>query len=441
MIEDNIECWPFVPEVEADLLPLFIAERKTWISMKDHIDVGFWQTDARSKIFKIFKLFFDKYHDFPTRAQCMNIVVQKDYGDTAIKEVEYIYDRFEKVLSVKERDYLTDECYKFIKENKIKVGFLKGVDLLEKGDYLGIEVVMKDAINWDPKVNLGSQITDVTERYDAIEKLYENVVRSPWHSVNIALGGGFFSEELTIFAGSSSAGKSIALDNCAFYGWDRGLNVVMITAEMSEIRKAQRMDAAALGIPIQEIRNKKTEVAEFYEHKQKQNRLFIKGYPTSKASMVDVMNYLYQLELYEGLKMHGGGTEAINLLVFDYLEIFIAGRKNFKGDAYTEQGIIGEEMRSIAQELKIPVISATQFSRGNLLVNIDSLTEGNLADSWKKMNTADCLIGIHNTPEERAANRLNYKILKCRNGAKDAIIPMNVQYDKLLISDVIRTGR
>ena len=154
--------------------------------------------------------------------------------------------------------------------------------------------------------------------------------------------------------------------------------------------------------------------------------------------MKNIMNYLYQLELYEGLRMHGGGTGGINLLVVDYLDILLPDRRSAKGDTYTDQGTIGEEMRAVAQELNIPVVTATQFNRSNLLTNIDSLTEGNLADSWKKMNTADCLIGMHNTPEERANGRINYKLLKCRNGAKDVIIPMNIAYDKLLITEVMR---
>ena len=440
MDNTDIEQFPFVPEVERDLLPLFIEDRKAWVDLKDHVDVAYWHTDARSKVFKIFKLFFDKYHNFPSKAQCTDIAARKEYGEETLAEIEYIYTRTSD-MSLDDKAYLTDECKKFIKENKIKVALLTSVDLLEKGDYLTIDSTLKDAVNWNPDISVGLQITDVATRFDEIDKLYDNIVHSPWQTINIGIGGGFFGKELTLFASASSVGKSIALDNCAYTGWDRGLNVVMITCEMSEIRKAQRMDAAALKIPIQDIRFKRNEVTEFYENKKFNNRLYIKEFPTSTISMKNIMNYLYQLELYEGLKMHGGGTSAINLLCIDYLDIMKPDKASFKGDAYTDQGSIGEQMRACAQELNIPVLSATQFSRSALITTIDTLNEGNLADSWRKMNTADTLIALHNTPEERINCKMNAKILKCRNAAKDIIIPLTVYYDQLRIMDIMRGAK
>lgn len=78
----------------------------------------------------------------------------------------------------------------------------------------------------------------------------------------------------------------------------------------------------------------------------------------------------------------------------------------------------------------------SQLNRGNLLVGIDELTEGFIADSWKKMSISDLLIGMAATPAERAAGRINFKTLKSRNGIKDQVIPLNVKYEQMTISDI-----
>ena len=435
----GLEHFPFIREVEKQLLPAMMVNRRMWVDLKDHIQQEYWRNEDTAKVFKIFKVFFEKYHNFPTEIQCLDMATRKSYSAETIDEVKNVYTSAGNGLSPDEQQYLYDEAKKFIKENKIKVGLLTSVDMLDGGDYLGIEAIMKDAVNWDPDVLLGTAIEDVETRFDCLQKLSDNIIPSPWKALNQILVGGFYGKELSIFAASSSVGKSIALDNIAFYAWEHGYNVVMITLELSEVRKAQRMDAAALRIPVQNVLVSKDDVLSYYENSRSKARLFIKEFPTGKASMKHIMNYLYQLELYKGLKMRGGGKEGLNMLLIDYLDITAPeGKKT--GDAYTDQGTVGENMRAVAVELDIPVITASQLNRSNLEVGIDQLTEGFLADSWKKMGIADTLIGMANTVEERSIGRINFKTLKNRNGAKDQILPLRIIYEQLRITDITKNN-
>jgi len=199
-----------------------------------------------------------------------------------------------------------------------------------------------------------------------------------------------YNKELTLVVGSSSVGKSIALDNCASHAWDEGLNVVLITLELSEIRKAQRIDAAALNIQAQEIKNNKDKVINYYENKKNNNRLFIKEFPTNSINSNQIMNYLYQLELYEGLKMYGGGPNAINLLVVDYLDLLLPNDKKIRSD-YESQGTIGAELRAVGQELDLPVLSAclhpdTIVITKNGTKKLKDLQEGEEILSYNKYN-------------------------------------------------------
>jgi len=353
----NNEKFPFISEIEFDILPALTLNRAMWVDLSDHIQPTYWHTKDRATIFKIFKLFFEKYRTFPTETQTLDICTRKLYKDEVAEEAKKIYKRINKGMTADEQKYLYDECKIFIKHNKIKTGLLQSVDLMEKEDFMEIETVMKDAVNWDPEVLLGTNIVDVEERFAALQKLSDNIIPSPWKSLNSIMSGGFFGKELTIFAASSSVGKSIALDNCAYHAWELGYNVVIITLELSEVRKAQRIDAAALKIPLPQVQFAKDDVIKFFENKKSKAKLFIKEFPTNSISTQNIYKYLYQLELYHGIKMYGGGKNGLNMLVVDYLDIMNPTGKK-AGDAYVDQGTVGADLRAISQTLDVPVVTA-----------------------------------------------------------------------------------
>ena len=350
------EKWPFINDIEAEILPVLMVNRTAWVDLSAHILSPYWNKKERAIIFKMLLIFFDKYKNFPSRAQALDIATRKNYGDKVYEELEKVYDRVASTFSTEEQDYVYDECIKFIRENKIKVALLESVDLLEGGDFLTIESKMKSAVNWNPEVELGTDIMDVAKRFEALEELSNNVIPSPWKTLNYMIGGGFYGKELNIFAGSSSVGKSIALDNIAYHAWDHGHNVVVITLELSEVRKAQRIDAAAIKIPLSEVKGKKNEIIKFFENKKHKNKLYIKEFATNSISPKNIMNFLYQLELYTGLKMRGNNKDSINLLVVDYLELLNPDHK--KTNEYEAQGSVGAELRAIGQELDIPIVTA-----------------------------------------------------------------------------------
>jgi len=428
-MKNNItnENFPFVDDVEELILPALIQDRKSWINFKDHIDPTFFKQEEYSIVFKILKIYFDKYKTFPTKEIISDIIHRKNYSDDINKYVNKIYSN--KALTASEVDYIYDECAKFIKNNKIKNAILKSVELLDQENYNTIEQTIKDAVNWNHDINLGTKITDVEKRFEELRTLVKNVIPSPWKALNSFIGGGFYAKELTIFAAGSSVGKSIAIDNIALNSWLNGKNVVLITLELSETRKGQRIDASALKANIQDVIYREDEVIKYYkQHDKRKNGLWIKEFPTSSISTKEIEKYLYNLHIYDGL-------EKPDILLVDYLDILLPNVKRV-GSTYIDQGVVGENLRAMAQELAIPVVTASQFNRGNLGISIDDLTEGFLADSWKKMMIADCLIGMVASQEDRLNNRINLKSLKNRNGPKDVIFPLTIYYEQLRMIDI-----
>lgn len=428
MSEEIKDKFDFTEDIEDVLCSSFLQNRKIWIDFKDHIDSIFFKNELNSKFFNILTAFFKKYKDYPSLEQTIDIAIKKWNNDKLKEKIKKIYSYRE--LKIQELDYLHDECYHFIKNHKIKKAILESVELLEQRKFDDIETKMKEATQWNADIDLGTRIDDIENRFVELEELITGVIPSPWQALNLLIGGGFYRKELTLFAGSSSVGKSICLDNIAFHSWLNGFNVVEITLELSELRKCQRIDAALMQIPMSDVLSNKEGIIKYYQDNKRENRLYIKEFPTSRISVTQIYQYLHQLELYEGLHHP-------DLLIVDYLDIMRPAQFR-TGNTYTDQGTVTEDLRALAQDLDFPLVSGSQFSRANLNMPIEELTEGALADSWRKMWGADTLLGVANTPEERIAGRINFKTLKGRNGPKDIIIPLRVFYDQMRITDIRR---
>ena len=291
---------PFGNELEKSVLPALLQDRRLFIAFVDHIDSTTFNSSDVAKIFKIFKLFFNKYKTLPVKEQTLNLMHQTGITTEKLEKlVDYTYATSGKMDLIQIK-YINDELRVFVKEQKIKNAILMGVDLLNQGKYDEIEMRLKEAIAWDNQIKLGLRLRDTAERLKAVDELYEHALPLPWKRLNTVLGGGIFEKTLTIYAAGSSIGKSIALDQTGFSFWDvLKENVVIVTLEVSELRKSMRIDSLGTQIPISEIRGKKDDVIKFYQQRNDYgNQLFIKEFPTSSISTNQIEQYLYHLELY-----------------------------------------------------------------------------------------------------------------------------------------------
>lgn len=426
----DVNNFPFTESLEKTLFSAFLQDRRLWVTMYQHIDPFYFKDKNLCNIFKILKIYFDKYKEFPTPDQIKSIAYKKEFDSAINKEIDDIY-RDKNLIKQHEIDYLYDECNKFIKEQKIKKAILSSIELLEDNKFNEIEEIIKVAVQWNNDINIGTLLHEAEERYAGLEDLYEGAIEWPWKRLNV-FSSPLFKKQLYSAVASSSVGKTIFLDNVGFYTWYKlKKNVVSVTFEISELKKGQRMDSYGLKIPIKELRDRKKEVFKFYEDNKLENRLFIKEFPTGGASINrEVRSYLYNLEMYAGLH-----PKDIDLIIIDYLGIVKPTKST--GNMYQDGGSIAEEMRALAIEYDCPVLTADQLSRAVVKDNItvEELTEGVLSESFKKMMTVDFMIALINTPEERANGLINFKVLKDREGPKDTILPMRIDYPSLRIFD------
>jgi len=426
-----IEKWK-IADLEKDFLSACLLNteqtRKMWINLYKHIDKTYFEDKILSDVFAIFVKFFDVYKDMPSENRLIATLKNLRYDkeeDLNVARSIYQKDSFK----ASEIQAIEDDIKIFVKNNKIKDAVIKSMGMLEQQQYSIIETNIKDAIAWNADVDLGLEIGlhTVRERYQKIKEHYSTFIPSPWTRLNEIMGGGFFRKQLSMVASSSSVGKSIFLDQVAAHAWlTQDTDVVLYSMEMSDLVKSLRIDASLAQIEMKELRHHEDTVFQVYEKfGNRKNRFIIKEYPTSTATPQDLMQNIYQLELYKGIKNVG-------LIVTDYSDIMKSIR-DYKGNKYMEDKEINEGLRAVAQTLDVPVVSATQFGRSAANCTLDELNEEKLADSFWKMRSADVMIALWNTPELREKGEIWMKMIKNRSGKKDIAWQMQVNYATLSI--------
>jgi archaellum biogenesis ATPase FlaH len=395
------------------------------------IDVDYFEKAPNKVVFKLLKKYFKDYNALPSYEQ-MQMLAKKALAE---KE-EYLKGTLLQLKNIKEyRDYseteeefLTNTLREFIKRNKLRCAIFESYDLINDiEEFNTIDDKIRTAVLWEDEVKLGTRLEQVRERYDKIERDLTRIVPSPWPAYNKRTGGGFHTKQLAVFLSASSVGKSIVLDNVAFTAWAKGFNVVSISAELSEEIKGQRIDANILDITLSDLMRNKQLVFDKWDHLNKirenlgmKNRIYIKEFPASKSTTKDIEQYLHKLKIYEGFKP--------DIIIIDYLDIIMP--KMSRGSMYQDQGEVYENGRALAFDYDCPVVSAGQLNRSAYNKSVLEIDESVISESTKKMNTSDVMVAIGGTQEERANSITNWKMLKNRNGKKDEVFTIHINYEK-----------
>lgn len=228
--------------------------------------------------------------------------------------------------------------------------------------------------------------------------------------------------------------NSIFLCNDAVNFVKSGKNVVFITCEMSSKKVIKRMGANMLNINIDEYdRLSKDEVYIGEKLREARNnqyipmgRLFIREYPTSCCTTIDVENYIKTIQETLGFKVH--------VVVIDYINIMANYRNINSEDLYTKIKQISEDLRAIAVRQECLIVTATQTNRSAF--DSDDITISSIAESAGLLHTCDTMLGIIQNSDMRADNKYLIKILKIRDGqGKNTKVEMNITYKRMRVEE------
>jgi len=379
------------------------------------IKAEYFSDPAEKLVFKEVFDFVNKYKNLPTHeALVINITEKKNLTEPQVRDsVELLKEITQEKDDVPEMAWLTEQTEKFCQDKAIYNAIMESVGILDdkdgkkaKGE---IPQLLADALGVSFDSNVGHDYTqDFESRYDFYHKV-ESRIRFDIDILNKITKGGLPTKTLNIALAGTGVGKSLFMCHVAAGCLSQGHNVLYITMEMAEERIAERIDANLLNIDLNELH---TISKEDYERKfeslksKTHGKLIIKEYPTASASTLHFRALLNELHLKKNFKPQ--------IIFIDYLNICASARIKPGGNvnSYTYIKSIAEELRGLAVEFALPVVSATQTTRSGFSNSDPGLED--TSESFGLPATADFMFALVTNEELEGLNQILIKQLKNR---------------------------
>jgi replicative DNA helicase len=293
--------------------------------------------------------------------------------------------------------------------------------------------VLSKALGVTFDTNIGHDyLENVDGRYDFYHEQEERIPFDLEH-FNMITKGGLPNKTLNIALAGTGVGKSLFMCHAAASGLSQGRNVLYITMEMAEERIAERIDANLLNVPIDQLENlskdmftdKVSQIAA-----KTQGKLIIKEYPTGQANTSHFRALLNELKLKKNF--------VPEIIFIDYLNICASSRMKGMGGAinsYSYIKSIAEEIRGLAVEFNVPIVSATQTTRSGY--SNDDVGLEDTSESFGLPATADLMFALISNDELNNLGKILVKQLKNRynDPTKYNRFTVKVDRSKMRLSD------
>jgi len=367
-------------------------------------------------VFREISDFTNKYKSLPTHeALVINFTESKSLTEPEVRNAIALLNEIHEDKDPSEQQWLTEQTEKFCQDKAIYNAIMESVSILDdkthkksKGE---IPKLLSDALGVSFDSSVGHDyLNDSDSRYDFYHRV-ESRIRFDLDLFNKITKGGFPNKTLNIALAGTGVGKSLFMCHCSAASLSQGKNVLYITMEMAEERIAERIDANLLNVNLNELQTLTREeyLRKFDVLKDKtQGKLIIKEYPTASAHAGHFRSLLNELKLKKNFTP--------DIIFIDYLNICCSSRIKMGAtvNSYSYIKSIAEELRGLAVEFGVPVVSATQTTRSGF-----SNTDVGLEDTSESFGlpaTADFMFALISTEELDQLNQIMVKQLKNRYG-------------------------
>lgn len=382
-------------EYSADLQRLFLEmmlqDPQSYVRVQNIYNPENFDRSLREAA-KFIKQHSDEYRTLPTidQVQAVTTVTLKQVPDLTEDHYNWFMTEFEG----------------FTKRNELERAILAAADMLEKGEYDPVEKLIKDAVQISLTKDMGIEyFEDPRARIDR----YFNSggqVSTGWPQMDKILYGGFSRGELNIFAGGSGSGKSLVMMNIALSWLQAGLSGVYVTLELSEELCSLRTDAMLTGMSTKDIR-KDIETTELKVKMvgKKSGQYRVKGFP-AQSNVNDIRSYLKEVQIQTGIK--------VDFVMVDYLDLVMpVSIKVNPNDQFIKDKYVAEELRNLAKELNVLLVTASQLNRS--AVEEIEFDHSHIAGGISKINTADNVFGIFTSRAMKERGRYQLQCMKSRS--------------------------
>jgi replicative DNA helicase len=369
--------------------------------------------DANQKVvFEEILKFIQEYNQLVTsEVLLIEIENRRDINESSFKEISHLISSLENVPV--EFNWLVSTTEKWCRDRAIYLALMESIHITDGKDSKkgrdSIPSILSDALAVSFDTHIGHDyLEDYELRYESYHKK-EDKIEFDLEYFNKITKGGLPNKTLNIALAGTGVGKSLFMCHVASSVLLQGRNVLYITLEMAEERIAERIDANLLNVPIQDIvelpksvfESKVTNIS-----KKTQGTLIIKEYPTASAHSGHFKALLNELALKKSFRP--------DIIFIDYLNICASSR--YKGNSninsYTFVKAIAEELRGLAVEFNVPIVSATQTTRSGYGSSDVELTD--TSESFGLPATADLMFALISTEELEGLGQILVKQLKNR---------------------------
>ena len=303
-------------------------------------------------------------------------------------------------------DWFMNEFESFTKRQELERAILNAADLLEKGDFGPVEKLIKDAVQISLQKDMGTDYW--ASPGERLNKYFNSggQVSTGWPQMDRLLYGGFSRGELNIFAGGSGSGKSLVMMNIALNWLQQGLSGVYITLELAEELTSLRTDAMLTGMSTKDIR-KDIETTELkVKMVSKKSGNYQVKYMPAQSNINDIRAYLKEYQIQTG--------KPVDFLMVDYLDLLMpVSTKVSPSDLFVKDKYVSEELRNLAKELGVLMVTASQLNRS--AVEEVEFDHSHISGGISKINTADNVFGIFTSRAMRERGKYQIQCMKSRS--------------------------
>jgi archaellum biogenesis ATPase FlaH len=406
------------------------------------IKAGFYTSQEIDILSQLSNKFFERFNETPKRDQVQMLIQRSEKAKEKVTE-DILNIIFEVDLDQYDEEWLTTTAEAWIKWRTFDTSLIDTIEFIKTTQVTpenvdSIVQKVKGLINDRNNLSFNSDLGLDFFEVDSHDQKDTEKVSTGYNFLDRMLGGGYDKGgNLIVYAGEQNIGKSIYLANDAANFVKMGTNTVVVTAEMAAHKFIKRIGSNLLTININEYGDK----AKNKEHIQRRletvgdgltppGSLFVKQFPTSQATVLDIEAYVNQIEEERQIK--------VGAVVIDYINILANYRNQNTENTYMKIKQIAEDLRAMGIRNNWLIVTATQITRNGY--NSSDIGMTDIAESAGLSHTADIMLGIIQDDLMRANNEYWLKVLKIRDGeGKGTKCKLNINWNYMRLIETEET--
>jgi replicative DNA helicase len=376
------------------------------------LKADYFHNHSDKTVYRLIDEYVKKYNNTPTR-EVLQIELEKSDSltESIFKDAKSTIDNLQ--VDNTEIQWLLDSTEKFCQDKAVYNAIMESIKILDdksgRSSPGSIPNILSDALGVSFDVSIGHDyFGNSDDRFEFYHRREEHI---PFdlEFFNKITKGGLVRKTLNVALAGTGVGKSLFMCHCASNNMVNGKNVLYITMEMSEEKIAERIDANLLNVTVDELSILPKDVYDKKLARVKEKtvgKLVIKEYPTASAGSANFRHLLNELRIKRNF--------VPDIIYIDYLNICCSSR--IRGGAnvnsYTYIKAIAEELRGLAVEFNVPIVTATQTTRSGYGNSDVELTD--TSESFGLPATADLMFALINTEKLESYGQIMVKQLKNR---------------------------